>query len=113
MTPAPDDEFEEFGTPHLMGAVMEQLPEDIVAVDESENGSVGYALLWVTDLEARELHEVVVELVVELMDHAVSHADDSGTESEFEQQMQEFDVSEFVDAYRAQRDFDDEYDTPA
>ncbi|MGB9964889.1 DUF5815 family protein [Halobacterium sp. CBA1126] len=113
VTPAPDDEFEEFGTPHLMGAVMEQLPEDIVAVDESENGSVGYALLWVTDLDARELHEVVVELVVELMDHAVSHADDSGTESEFEQQMEEFDVSEFVDAYRAQRDFDDEYDTPA
>jgi hypothetical protein len=113
VTPAPDDEFEEFGTPHLMGSVMEQLPEDIVAVDGSENGSVGYALLWVTDMDARELHEVVVELVVELMDHAVSHADGDDTASEFEQQMQEFDVSAFVDRYREAREFEDEYDTAA
>ncbi|MXR20931.1 DUF5815 family protein [Halobacterium bonnevillei] len=113
VTPAPDDEFEEFGTPHLMGSVMEQLPEDVVAVDGSENGSVGYALLWVTDMDARELHEVVVELVVELMDHAVSHADGDDTAAEFEQQMQEFDVSTFVDRYRDAREFEDEYDTPA
>jgi len=113
VTPAPDDEFDEFGTPHLLGAVLEQLPESVEAVDQSENGSVGYALMWVTDMESRELHEVVVELVVELMDHAVSHADDDGTASEFEAQMREFDVGEFVEAYRARRDFDDEHDTPA
>ncbi|WP_336036276.1 DUF5815 family protein [Halobacterium yunchengense] len=113
VTPAPDDQFDEFGTAHLMGAVMEQLPEDVVAVDQSENGSVGYALLWVADMDARDLHEVVVEVVVELMDHAVSHADDDSTASEFERQLQEFDVAAFVETYREQREFEDEYDTPA
>ncbi|MFC3477266.1 DUF5815 family protein [Halobacterium litoreum] len=113
ITPAEDDEFDEFGTPHLMGAVMEQLPEDVVAVDAAENGSVGYALLWVTEMDARDLHEVVVELVVELMDHAVSHAETEQSKSEFEDQMLEFDVTEFVDEYREAREFEDEYDTPA
>jgi hypothetical protein len=30
--------------------------------------------------------------------------------AQFEEQMLEFDVSEFVDAYRAERDFEDEFD---
>jgi hypothetical protein len=108
ITPAETDEFEEFGTPHLMGAVMEQLPEGVVAVDGSENGSVGYALLWVTDMDSRELHEVVVELVVELMDHAVSHAERESSKSEFQEQMLDFDVTAFVDEYREAREWEDE-----
>jgi hypothetical protein len=105
--PADSDEFEEFGTPHMMGAVMEQLPEEVVAVDAANDGSVGYALLWVTDMDARELHDDLVELMVELMDHAVSHADDAAA-AQFEEQMADFDVAAFVDAYRGAREWDDE-----
>jgi len=105
--PAESDNFEEFGTPHLMGAVMEQLPEEVTAVEAANDGSVGYAMLWVTEMDGRELHEAVVELMVELMDHAVSHADDAAAE-QFEAQMAEFDVSEFVDDYRGAREWDDE-----
>jgi hypothetical protein len=105
------DEMGEFGTPHLMGMVMEEFPEAVVAEDVAENGSVGYALAWVADFDSRRLHEVVVELVVEMMEHAVSHAEDDGATGEFEDQMLEFDVSAFVDAYRARRDFGDEHDT--
>lgn len=94
-----------------MGAVLEELPEDITAIDASENGSVGYAMCWVTDLDARELHRVVVELVVELMDHAVSHAEVESSKTEFQEQLEAFDVEEFVAIYREQRDFEDEYDT--
>ncbi|WP_232702755.1 DUF5815 family protein [Halobacterium wangiae] len=108
IAPAEDDQFDEFGTPHLMGAVMEQLPDDVVAVDGTENGTVGWAMLWVTEMDARELHGVVVELMVELMDHAVSHADSDATATEFEEQMTDFDVAEFVDAYREAREWEDE-----
>lgn len=111
VTPSEDDEWDEFQTPHLMGAVMEDLPEDVVAHDASDDGNVGYALLWVADMDARALHEVIVELVVELMDHAVSHAENDEMSDEFEAQMLDFDVSAFVDEYRDQRDFEDEYDT--
>ncbi|MFC7167599.1 DUF5815 family protein [Halospeciosus flavus] len=109
--PSEDDEFETFGTPHLMGAVLEEFPDDVVAYDASKNGAVGAALVWLTDFDARTLHEYVVELVVELMEHAVSHSE-SGA-SEFEEQMMAFDVAEFVDEYREAREFEDEYDTPA
>jgi hypothetical protein len=102
-----DDEFESFGTPHLMGMVMEEFPDRIVVEDVSEDGEVGYALVWVADFDGRRLHEVVVELVVELMQHAVSHADDDGAVTEFEQQMLEFDPAEFVAQYRAERNFDE------
>jgi hypothetical protein len=40
------------------------------------------------------------------MEHAVSHADDDAAIQEFERQMVEFDVSAFVDQYRAERDLD-------
>ena len=108
-----DDEFGEFGTPHLMGIVMEEFPEEVVAEDVSEDGEVGYAVLWVTDFDSRRLHEIVVELVVELMEHAMSHADDTNASADFEEQMLSFDVEAFVDEYRDERDFEDEYDAPA
>jgi len=107
------DEDTEFGTAHLMGMVMEEFPERVAAEDVSEDGQVGYALVWVTDFDSRHLHEVVVELVVELMEHAISHADDDSAMSEFEEQMLRFDVAEFVDRYREDREFEGEFDRPA
>lgn len=97
------DEFGEFGTPHLMGLVLEELPEDIAVLDVSDDGQVGYAILWISRFDSRRLHEVIVELVVELMDHAISHADDDAA-SEFDDQLFSFDVDAFVDQYRAERD---------
>lgn len=107
------DGFGQFGTPHVMGMVLEEFPEAVVSADTSDDGAVGYAMVWVADFDARRLHGVVVELLVELMEHALSHAEDDTAASQFEQQMLEFDVSEFVEAYRAERDFEDEFDTPA
>ncbi|AXR79049.1 DUF5815 family protein [Natrarchaeobaculum sulfurireducens] len=106
-----DDEFETFGTPHLLGIVMEEFPEKVVVHDASDDGAVGYTLVWVTDFDARRLHEIIVELVVELMEHAISHAEDDDARRDFESQMLEFDVSAFVEEYRAQRDFQGEHDT--
>jgi len=65
-------------------------------------------MVWVTEFDSRRLHEVVVELVVELMEHAASHADDDEALSAFEREMVEFDVSEFVEQYRAERDLEAE-----
>ena len=98
------DEFGEFGTPHLMGLVMEEFPGSIAVADVSDDGRVGNALVWVADMDARRLHEVVVELVIELMDHAVSHADDAAAVGEFEAAMADFDVEAFVEQYRRERD---------
>jgi len=100
------EEMPEFGTAHLMGIVLEEFPQRVVSADVSDDGDVGAGIVWVTDFEARRLHEIIVELVVELMEHAVSHADDDATIQEFERQMLEFDVSSFVDQYRAERDLD-------
>ena len=102
------EEMPEFDTPHLLGVVLEEFPEAVVADDASENADVGYAMAWVTDFDSRRLHEIVVELVVELMEHAVSHADDDEALSAFEAEMVEFDVSEFVEQYRAERDLEAE-----
>lgn len=107
------DEAEEFGTLHIMGIVLEEFPDQVVAEDLSENGQVGYSMLWLTDFDSRRLHVIVVELLIELMDHAISHAEDSGAAAEFEAQMMEFDVEAFVDDYRAARDFESEFDRPA
>jgi len=96
-----------------MGMVLEEFPEAVVSADTSDDGSVGYAMVWVADFGARRLHEVVVELLVELMEHALSHAEDGTATAQFEQQMLQFDVAEFVEAYRGERDFEDEFDTPA
>mgnify|MGYP000014705217 CR=1 FL=1 len=112
-TVEPADEFEEFNTAHLLGMAMEEFPEQVVSEDFADDGTVGWSLLWITAFDARRLHEVVVELVVELMDHAVSHSDDSDAGEEFEAMMREFDVEEFVERYRRQREFDDEHDTAA
>ncbi|MFB6160172.1 MAG: DUF5815 family protein [Haloferacaceae archaeon] len=100
------EEMPEFGTPHLLGIVVEEFPERVTSVDVTDDQEVGYALLWVSEFDARRLHEVIVELVVELMEHAVSHADDEAAIREFEERMLEFDVSTFVEEYRAQRDLD-------
>jgi hypothetical protein len=105
------DEFPEFGIAHVMGIVLEEFPDEVAVADVSEDGSVGYALVWVTDFDSRRLHETVVELLVELMEHAASHGD-SDTASAFEEQMLEFDVEAFVEQYREQRDFESEVDTP-
>lgn len=105
------DEFDAFGTPHLLAITMEEFPEQIVSHDASEDGSVGYALLWVAAFDARRLHEIIVELLIELMEHAVSHGDDEVL-TEFERQMLQFDVETFVDKYRQQREFEDEHDQP-
>lgn len=107
-----DDEFEEFGTPHLLGVVMEEFPEAVGTYDGSDDGAVGYSMVWVTDFDARRLHEIIVELVVELMEHAISHADDDAAISTFESQMLEFDVGAFVDEYRQHRDLESEHDRP-
>ena len=105
------DDFESFSTPHVMGMVLEEFPEAVVSADVSDDGDVGYALVWVSDFDDQRLHEVVVELLVELMEHAVSHAEDDAATSEFEQQMHEFDVEAFVEAYRRERDWENEHDT--
>ncbi|MFP9193550.1 DUF5815 family protein [Natrialbaceae archaeon A-CW1-1] len=106
------DDFDEFGTPHLLGIVMEEFPEKVVVHDAAEDGAVGYTLLWVTDFDSRRLHVIVVELIVELMEHAISHAEDGDAITEFESQMLEFDVESFVDEYRQLRDFESEHDAP-
>jgi hypothetical protein len=106
-----DDEFSEFGTAHLMGMVLEEFPDSVAVADVSEDGRVGYALVWVADFDGRRLHEIVVELIVELMEHAVSHGDDA-TATEFEKQMLEFDIEAFVETYRREREFDSEFDAP-
>ncbi len=97
------DEFGEFGTPHLMGLVLEEFPESVAVLDVSDDGQVGNAILWVSRFDSRRLHEVIVELVIELMDHAISHADE-GAAAEFEEQLFSFEVDAFVDQYRAERD---------
>lgn len=101
-------EMPDFGTPHLLGIVLEEFPDQVAAHDASEDQEVGFALLWVTDFDARTLHEIIVELVIELMEHAVSHADDTTALTEFEQQMHEFDVETFVAEYRSQRDLSED-----
>jgi len=100
-----------FGTAHLMGMVREEYPDRVASLDVAEDGAFGYARVWVTDFDARDLHELVVELVVELMEHAVSHADDEAAREQFEARMREFDVTAFVEQYRAERDFEDEHDS--
>jgi hypothetical protein len=107
-----EDEFEEFGTPHLLGALREEQPDAVVSHDASEDGAVGFGLLWIADETPRALHESIVDLVVELMEHAVSHAEDETLLSEFEEELLSFDTAEFVAEYRAQRDFEREHDRP-
>jgi len=102
------EEMPEFGTPHLMGIVLEEFPDRTVAADCTDDSDVGWSMLWVTDFDSRRLHEVIVELVIELMEHAVSHAEDDAAMREFESQMLDFDVSAFVDQYRAERDLSEE-----
>lgn len=105
-----DDDLGEFGTPHVMGVVMEEFPGEVVSENVEEDPDVGYALVWVADFDSRRLHEIVVELLVELMEHAVSHAADDDAMTRFEEDMLDFDVSEFVEQYRRERDFSGPHD---
>jgi hypothetical protein len=107
-----DDDFDEFSTAHALAMVREEYPEEITVADCSGDGEVGYGLVWVGEMDSRELHRTVVELLVELMEHAISHADDGPTVTEFEEQLAEFELDAFVDAYRKERDFEDEHSTP-
>ncbi|SFR52810.1 DUF5815 family protein [Halogeometricum limi] len=102
------EDMPEFGTPHLMGIVLEEFPKRVVSADVSDDGEIGTGIVWVTDFDSRRLHEIIVELVVELMEHAVSHAEDDSAVSQFETQMLDFDVSEFVEQYRAERDLSED-----
>lgn len=106
-----EDDFETFGTPHAMAMVREEFPDDVVSADCSTDGNVGFALLWVTNFDSRELHETVVELLLELMEHAISHTENDSLQTEFERYMHEFDLDEFVSLYRDEREFETEHDT--
>ncbi|MFC4550890.1 MULTISPECIES: DUF5815 family protein [Halorussus] len=108
-----DDDLGEFGTAHIMGVVMEEFPGDVTSENVEDDQDVGYALVWVTDFDSRRLHEIVVELLVELMEHAVSHAENDDAMAQFEDDMLNFDVSEFVEQYRRERDFTGPHDTAA
>lgn len=108
-----DDDLGEFGTVHVMGIVMEEFPNEVVSENTEQNQDVGYSLVWITDFDSRRLHSIIVELVVELMEHAISHADDDEAMTAFEEEMLSFDVEEFVDEYREQRDFTGPSDTAA
>jgi hypothetical protein len=105
-----DDDLGEFGTPHVMGVVLEEFPEDVASENVENDQDVGYALVWVTDFDSRRLHEIVVELLVELMEHAVSHAENDSAMTEFEEDMLDFDVEAFVEQYRRERDFSGPHD---
>ena len=109
---SPDDEFEEFGIPYLLGAVIDEHPDAMIVHDAASNGSVGYAILWVARFDSEELHRRVVELVVTLMEHALAHAEDDEAIGQFESQLADFDVDAFVEEYREVRDFEDEFDEP-
>jgi hypothetical protein len=103
-----DDDFEQFSTAHALAMVREEYPEEVAVADCSGDGEVGYGLVWISEMDSRELHGTVVELLVELMEHAISHADDGPTVAEFEEQLAAFELDAFVDAYREERDFEDE-----
>lgn len=106
------DDSPGFATAHLMGMVLEEFPEEVTAADVSDDGRVGYGMVWIAEFDARRLHEIAVELLVELMDHAVSHATDETAADSFQEQLDSFDVKTFVDQYRRERDFEDEHDSP-
>jgi hypothetical protein len=106
-----DDDFEEFRMAHALAMVREEYPDEVAVADCSGDGEVGYGLVWGTEFDSRKLHRTVVELIVELMEHAISHVEDDPAVEEFEAQLAEFDPETFVDVYRRERNFDDEYDT--
>jgi hypothetical protein len=105
-----DDDLGEFGTPHVMGVVLEEFPDEVASQNAEDDQDVGYALVWVTGFDSRRLHEIVVELLVELMEHAVSHAEDDSAMTQFEEEMLNFDVEAFVEQYRRERDFSGPHD---
>ena len=63
--------------------------------EEEQEG--GVALRWVSDLEAGEIKEVIVELVDELMEQGIRNGEEGSALNEFEGQMNDFEVTEFVE----------------
>lgn len=98
-----------FGIQHLLGLVLEELPEQVADANVAENGQIGCQLIWVTEFDSRRLHEVIVDLVLELMDHAMTHSEDDAARLEFEASLDSFDVETFVTRYRAERDLEGPY----
>ena len=54
-----EDEFDEFSTPHALAMVREEYPEAVAVADCSGDGQVGYGLVWVADMDSRELHRTM------------------------------------------------------
>lgn len=105
------DSFEEFGMAHLIGLLIETEPELVTTIDASEHGNVGFALAWITTVDARTLHERIVARVLDVMEHAMEHADDDKAQTEFEAERKQFDIETFVTEYRQQREFKGPSDT--
>lgn len=105
------DAFEQFGTPHLIGLVMDEYPECVTTIDTGDIGSVGHSIVWMTTFDARELHEIIVELVVDMMNHAMTHASED-PQGQFVRYLNQFDIEEFVDEYREKRNFTNPSDAP-
>jgi hypothetical protein len=97
-----------FGMAHIMGLVIEECPEEVTFFDSKEDGYLGYSALWITEFNSFKLHEMIVELIIEIMEHAVSHSKNEISIQEFEKQMLSFNISEFVEKYREERDLDPE-----
>ena len=106
------DDYPSFSTIHLMGLVLEEYPDQVVAQDVSEEDALGAAVVWVTEFDSRRLHELIVELLLELMEHAMTHTEDSDGRAEFEEQLFAFDIEAFVDQYRSERGFSGPTDRP-
>ena len=102
------DKWGGLGMVHLMGLVMEDFPEETVFFDASEDGYLGYSMLWIFDFDAWRLHEIIIELIIEMMEHGMSHSGDKNAIAEFEKQMLQFDIKEFVKEYRETRDLNPE-----
>lgn len=96
----------EFGTHHLLGMVLEEMPERVVDANVAENGAIGCQYVWVSTFDSRRLHEVIVELLVELMDHAMTHSEDTDAREDFTATLETFDVAAFVERYREERDIE-------
>ncbi|MFW6153499.1 MAG: DUF5815 family protein [Halobacteriota archaeon] len=95
-----------FGTRHLMGMVLEELPDQLTHANVAENGQIGCQHIWVSAFDSRRLHEVIVDLVLELMEHAMTHAEDVSSQAEFASMLESFDAEAFVERYRRERDLD-------
>ena len=101
------DDGGQFDTHHLLGLVLEEFPDRVIDANVADNGHIGCQSLWVSEFDSRRLHAVIVDLVLELMDHAMTHSKDEEARSTFASSLATFDVEEFVERYRDERDLED------